>query len=377
MRHVCALNEFLGDRSGVVGECLDPDTIEAFLSACGRGSGGRGARARPVGRVRCSVKRFQEYLASLGHEPRACPPAHPPEPLLEDYVGWMEQVRQSGPRTRSLRRRQVRHFLHWLGPQASPEGLSQLARAGVEQFSLDDGQGKGESVRRNMQSSLSTFLQFAWDRGLIDQPLHEAIPHFQCYSLARTPEGLTPPEAQAVLDAVDRDTDVGRRDYAILQLLQTYGVRAGQVAALRLDEIEWERNRLTFRAVKEGQDSVLPLTVAVGESLLDYLQQARARSAHARVFLTCRAPSRPLGDGDAVSAIVKGRLRAAGIDRRGVAAHAFRHGWATQKLAEGYSLKEIADVLGHRQLRSTFVYTKVDFQALRPVGLAWPGEVHS
>jgi len=313
----------------------------------------------------------------MGYEQRAGPAGQPPEPLLEEYLGWMKEVRQSAPSTLTVRRHQVSLFLRWLGSERAGESLKALRREGVEQFILDDGQGKGESLRRNMQSGLSTFLQFAWDRGLIDRPLHEAIPHFQCYTLARTPEGLTPPEAQAVLDAVDRDTDSGRRDYAILQLLHTYGVRAGQVAALRLDEIEWERDRLTFRAVKGGQESVLPLTAAVGESLLDYLQHARARSAHAQVFLTCRAPYHPLGDGGGIGPIVKRRLRAAGMDRRGVAAHAFRHGWATQKLAEGYSLKEIADVLGHRQLRSTFVYTKVDFQALRPVGLAWPEEVNS
>ena len=374
---MCVLNEFLGERSEGVAACLELATIEAFLTACGRGSGGRGARARPVGRVRCSVRRFQEYLAGLGYGPPAGAPAGVPEPLLEDYLAWMKQVRQSAPGTLSLRRYQVREFLRWLGPQACPEGLSQLGRKWVEQFFLDDAENRGESVRRNMKASVSTFLQFALARGLIDRPLHHAIPSFQCYSLARPPEGLTPEQAQSVLESVDRDTPVGRRDYAILQLLQTYGVRAGQVARLRLDEIEWERDRLIFRALKGGKRSLLPLTLAVGESLLDYLKHARAPSVHPQVFLTCRAPYHPLPDGDSVCLLVKRRLRAAGIERRGLAAHGFRHGLATQKLAEGHSLKEIADVFGHRQIRSTFVYTKVDFQALRPVGLAWPEEVTS
>ena len=312
----------------------------------------------------------------LGYEQRACPP-EPPEPLLEEYLAWMAEVRQTAPSTLTLRRRGVRRFLRGLGPQATGEGLGQLGRESIEQFFLDDAEGKGESVRRCMRSSLSTFLQFALDRGLIDQPLHHAIPSFPCYSLARTPEGLTPEQAQSVLESVDRDTPVGRRDYAILQLLQTYGVRAGQVAGLRLDEIEWERDRLIFRALKGGKQSLLPLTLAVGESLLDYFKHARAPSVHPQVFLTCRAPYHPLAGGDAVSLLVKRRLRAAGIERRGLAAHGFRHGLATQKLAEGHSLKELADVFGHRQIRSTFIYTKVDFQALRPVGLGWPQEVTS
>ena len=151
-----------------------------------------------------------------------------------------------------------------------------------------------------MRASLSAFFQFALDRGLIDQPLHHAIPSFQCYSWARPSQALTPAQAQSVLDAVERDTPLGRRDDAILQRLHTYGPRARQVAGLRLEDVDWERDQLVFRAQKGGKDSVRPLTLGVG-----------------------------------------------------------------------------ASVLGHRQLRSTFVYTKVDFQALRPVGLAWPGEVIS
>lgn len=374
---MAGLSAFLRQRGMAVEAGLEPEPVEAFVKGRGRGGGSRKTRARRAGRARCSVGWFQGYLGTRGYAPRARATGELSEPLLEEYLEWMKEVRQSASGTLALRRQAVGLFLDELGPARAREGLRALGRAEVEQFFLDYAQDKGDSQRRNMQSSLSTFLQFARDRGLIDRPLHEALPHFQCYSLARTPEGLTPPEAQAVLDRVDRSTHAGRRDYAILQLLYTYGVRAIQVAALRLDEIEWERDRVTFRAVKGGKESVLPLTVAVGESLLDYLQQARPRGAHAQVFLICRAPYHPLGDGEAVSAIVKGRLRAAGIDRRGVAAHAFRHGWATEKLAQGHCLKEIADVLGHRQLRSTFVYTKVDFQALRPVGLAWPGEVNS
>ena len=205
------LNAFLGERALGVGECLESATVEAFLrdDAClGRA---RGVRSRRVGRVRCSVGRFQEYLRVLGYEQRACPP-EPPEPLVEEYLVWMAQVRQTAPSTLVLRRRGVRRFLRGLGPQAPSEGLGQLRRESIEQFFLDDAEGKGESVRRCMRSSLSTFLQFALDRGLIDQPLHHAIPSFPCYSLARTPEGLTPEQAQSVLESVDRATPVGRRD---------------------------------------------------------------------------------------------------------------------------------------------------------------------
>ena len=377
MRHVSGLNEFLRERGLAAGACLEPATVEAFLHESRGDPGGRGAGARRAAGVERSVGRFQEYLGGLGHGPGGSGAGGPAALLLEAYLAWMEEVRQSAPATLILRRRRVRHFLRWLGPQATLEGLGSLGRESVEQFFLDYAEGKGESVRRCMKAGLSTFLQFALDRGLIDRPLHHAIPSFRCYSLARPPRALTPDQAQSVLEAVERDTPLGLRDYAILQLLHTYGVRAGQVVGLRLDDLDWARDRVVFRAHKRGKQSVLPLMAPVGESLVAYLKHGRAQSVHPQVFLACHAPYPPLTDSDAVSMVVKRRLRAVGLDEAGLGARAFRHGLATQKLAEGHSLKEIADVFGHRHINSTFVYTQVDFQALRPVALAWPEEVTS
>jgi site-specific recombinase XerD len=116
------------------------------------------------------------------------------------------------------------------------------------------------------------------------------------------------------------------------------------------------------------------LTVEVGESLLDYLRNARPASSCPEVFLTCRAPYHPLPNSSTLSAIVQRSLRAAGIDLPSAGAHAFRHGFATRMLQQRHALKAIADVLGHRHLSTTFIYTKVDFPALKQVALDWPQE---
>jgi integrase len=126
--------------------------------------------------------------------------------------------------------------------------------------------------------------------------------------------------------------------------------------------------------MKNGKDTLLPLTAEVGESLIEYLRKARPPCAFPEVFLTCRAPYHPLSQSTSLSEIVARRLRAAGVDLPHRGAHAFRHGFATRMLAQGQSLKAIADVLGHRHLSTTFLYTKVDFPALQGVALEWPKE---
>jgi site-specific recombinase XerD len=186
---------------------------------------------------------------------------------------------------------------------------------------------------------------------------------------------VTEAQSRQILQGIDRKTAVGRRDYAIIQLLYTYGVRGGQVRALRLEQIDWAQNRIFFAASKCGKDSYLPLTPEVGQSLLDYLQNARPPSSDPQVFLTSRAPYHPLPRSSSLSAIIECRIRAAGIEIPSKGAHVFRHGFATRMLAQGQSLKAIADVLGHRYLGTTFIYTKVDFSALKQVALEWPKEV--
>jgi integrase len=226
-----------------------------------------------------------------------------------------------------------------------------------------------------MQSALRTFLRFCLHSGYIERSLEHAVPTLRTYKLATVPRGLSDTQVQQVLRCINRSTHVGQRDYAILLLLYTYGVRGGQVRALRLEDIDWAQNQILFKALKHGKDSHLPLTPEVGESLLDYLQNSRPSFPHPHVFLTCRAPYRPFHHSNSLSAIVSRYIRAAGIEIPSKGAHAFRHCFATRMLQKDHSLKAIADVLGHRYIGTTFIYTKVEFNALKQVPLEWPEEV--
>ena len=356
-------------RQSVTAKDLE-EVFETYPSRCRNG----GPSEERLRRVRCSVNRFAEYLRQ---ERRlvVLPLQAIYQPLLDAYLQWMDRYQHAAPGTLERRAQSLTPFLQWLGPEATPQSLAKLNCQKVEQFFLAYAQGMGRSERRSMQSALRTFFRFCLHQGYICQPLDRAVPTLRTYKLATVPRGLTDQQAQQALRSVNRKPPAGRRNYAILQLLYTYGVRGGQVRALRLEDIDWAQDQILFKASKRGKDVRLPLTAEVGEGLLDYLRNSRPACSCPEVFLTCRAPYHPLSHSSSLSAIVERRLRAAGIDVPSKGAHAFRHGFASRMLQQGHSLKAIADVLGHRRLGTTFLYTKVDFTALKQVALPWPEEV--
>jgi len=373
LSHLSHLNDHLRRRKDWQAQTVGPEELDKFFQAYPSRSRHRGSREDHVRRVRWSVNRFVQYLKQ---QDRFIDPAPSPiyAPLRDAYLDWMRHYRHAAPGTLEVRTHSLTQFFQWLGPQATADGLRMLRAEQVEQFFLAYAQNTGRAGRRSMQSALRTFFQFCLHEDLILQRLDRAVPTLRTYRLATVPRGLNEEQAQQVLRGIRRTAPVGRRDYAIVQLLFTYGVRGGQVRALRLDEIDWARDEILFRAAKCGKDVRLPLTAEVGESLLDYLRQARPACACAEVFLTCRAPYHPLRSSSVLSAMVQRHVRAAGINLPSAGAHAFRHGFATRMLAQGHSLKTIADVLGHRHLGTAFLYTKVDFQALKQVALPWPEE---
>jgi site-specific recombinase XerD len=336
----------------------------------------RGPLEGHLRRVRYSVHRFVTYLREKGRfDPCVTPPIY--QPLLDAYLEWMRQRQHAADGTLALRAHSIEQFLRWLGPQATAPGVAELTADRIEQFFIAYAQHAGRAARRSMQSALRTFLRFALHAGLIRGRLDLAVPTLRTYKLATVPRGLSEAQAVQLLKSVDRSLPVGRRDYAILQILHSYGVRGGQVRTLRLADIEWAADRIRFRAAKHGKDSLLPLTTDVGASLLDYLQNGRPHGSWPEVFLTCRPPYHPLPASSSLSELVCRHIRTAGLDLPSKGAHAFRHGVATRMVAQGHSLKAVADVLGHRHLSTTFLYTKVDFQALRQVALDWPEEINA
>ena len=374
LANVSHLNGYLDAQKIAGRQTLSADDVNGFLKKYSLQVRFRKASENHLRRVQQSINRFVRYLRQLRlFDSSAESPIF--QPLLDSYLEWMRDYQHAAPGTLGIRSHALSQFLQWLGPQATVEGLSELTPEAVERFFLSYAQKMGRSARRSMQSALRTFFRFCSHRGLVQLLLDCAVPTLRTYKLATVPRGLTDEQAQKVLNTINHGSNAGRRDHAICQMLYTYGVRGGQVRALRLQDIDWATDQILFKALKHGKDSLLPLTGEVGQTLLDYLQNARPPSTYQEVFLTTRAPYHPLPDSSTLSSIISRHILTAGINCHGKGAHAFRHSFATRMLQKGHSLKEIADVLGHRHLETTFIYTKVDFNTLKQVGLAWPQEV--
>ena len=371
---VSHLNEHLGSPRSRPHQSVSLREVEGFFKAYPLQCPNRRALGGHLRRVRYSVNRFLQYLRESGRlDSWRRPEIY--QPLLDAYLQWMRHYQHASEGTLELHRHSMTQFLQWLATEATPEGLLRLTAERIEGFFLSYAQSMGRSARHSMQSALRSFLRFCLHQGYIKRPLDRAVPTLRTYRLATVPRGLSDTEAQQVLRCINRNSHVGRRDYAMVQLLYTYGVRGGQLRALRLEDIDWAKNQILFKASKHGKDCRLPLTAQVGETLLDYLQHSRPPSSYPHVFLTCRAPYHPFAHSNAVSAIVERHIRAAGIESSSKGAHVFRHCFATRMLHQGHSLKAIADLLGHRHLGTTFIYTKIDFNALKQVALEWPQEV--
>ena len=358
--NVSFFHEYLKDRypNGIVRVCRTD--VDGFLHSR-PGKGGRTAIRRLVGYLE------ERGLYDCGIPPLLC------QPILDSYTEWLRQYKDAAEDTIRINIEHAREFLDRLGPQATVEGLASLEASQIQDFCVSFAKRRPASSQR-MGVALRCFLRFCLHAGYINRSFDAAVPSVRHYRLDTVPHGLTEEEGGDLLAAIDRQTPAGRRDYAICLMLHTYGIRGRQLRDLQLQDIYWERNEIFFKGMKGGKSSLLPLTVEVGESLLDYVQNVRARgTAHTEVFLTATAPCRPLGR-STVNSVVQRYAHAAGIKGPYRGAHAFRHAFAARMLQQGHSLKAIADVLGHRNVSTTFIYTKVDFAALSQVPLPWPGK---
>jgi site-specific recombinase XerD len=370
---VAHLNAYLNAQR-VESTTLFANDVAAFLDAYPRVARHRGPLSRHMAALSHSIRRLIAYLRLEAAYQDAPQKRAAFEPLLDEYVQWLDVEHGCCAGTLEHRVRSARRFLEELGPQATQ--WNAWTADVVTAFFLRHAERTGPSARRQLQAGLRLLLRFCRQRGYIDAPLELAVPTLRRYRLSSVPRGFNEDQASAILGAMDPQTMVGSRDLAMCTILHAYGVRGGQVRALRLEDVDWGNDRITFRALKQGKDTVVPITQEVGHRLLEYLQR-RPSSPHRRIFVTSRAPFKPLKRSSNRTTRV-----AAGVDRAGIGAvprgsHAFRHGFATRMLAEGHALKAIADILGHRHLATTFIYAKVDFTQLDPVALPWPREERS
>jgi len=191
------------------------------------------------------------------------------------------------------------------------------------------------------------------------------------WRLSHLPKSLPPDQVERLLRCCDRSTASGQRDYAILLLLARLGLRGGEVLAMTLDDLDWERGEILIRGKGQRLEQ-LPLPKEVGTALVHYLRRVRPTCSTRKVFIRLKAPRRGLRQ-TSICCVVRRALQRAGLNPDFKGAHLLRHSLATKMLRRGASLGEIGQLLRHRQPTTTQIYAKVDIKALRAIGLPWMG----
>jgi integrase/recombinase XerD len=294
--------------------------------------------------------------------------------LCSSYAQWLRDFRGLASETISGHRALSSRLLNWLGDRAASSKLAELAVKDIDSFVAAQSVTQRRTTRKSQALYLRSFLRYLYGRGLLRRDLSAAIIAPRVYALENIPSTLSAEDIAAVLKTVRQDRSPrGRRDLAILTLLSTYGLRAGEITALRLDDIDWRREQVRVRHSKTGHETWLPLVQAVGEVLVDYLQKGRPQVAAREIFIRVRAPYRPLRNGSSLYSGIVRRLQEAGVKWQGKhGPHAFRHARAVSLLRAAVPSKLIGDVLGHRASASTAVYLKLATDDLRKIALDVP-----
>jgi site-specific recombinase XerD len=310
------------------------------------------------------------YLRRLQIVPEMPPPIAETavDRLLERYADYLRRERGLVPPTIGRCQDIARRFLTTC-VDGEKLDLDRLTAADVTSFILGTCCSHSVGTAKVRVSDLRSLLRFLYCSGETPTPLAAAVPSVAGWRLCSLPHALEPEQVTKLLDNCDRDTAIGQRDYAILLLLVRLGLRAGEVIAIELGDIDWKQGEIKIRG-KGHRHERLPLPVDVGEALVTYLREGRPRVATRRLFVRNRAPRRPLSRVAITHLVFRACVRAQ-IPR--VGPHRLRHTAATHMLRQGSSLPEIAQVLRHRNLQTTAIYAKVDRTALRELAQPWPG----
>ncbi len=265
----------------------------------------------------------------------------------------------------------VGRFLGWRFGTHSLE-LGAVCAQDVNGFMLEQARRYSAGHTQLIASGLRGFLRFLLQCGIIATDLAQYVPAPTRRQLSGLPKFMPAEDVERLVQSIDQDSAQGRRDYAIVLLLARLGLRAGEVAALRLEDLDWDAGELVIHG-KMGGGERLPLPWEVGEALSAYLRHARPTCSTRQVFVCLRAPRRGFRNGSAVGTIVRRALAQADLHPAHRGAHLLRHSLATRLLREGASLVEIGEVLRHHDLDTTRLYAKVDERALGTLALPWPG----
>ena len=290
--------------------------------------------------------------------------------LLAEYLKFTKDYQGLCDSTLCIRKNDLNLFLAHLNKSACK--MKAVSPQKIHNYIIKTGRKMTRSARKSLSSSLRSFLRFLFIKGHIKQDMVNAVPTIVTRQLEGVPRGITWQDARKLLRIPDKSTPLGRRNYAILQMIITYGVRINQATHIRLEDLDWEGGLIRFPQCKWNKALCFPLKAQVARAILAYLRRDRGMAPFPEVFLTAIGQHKPLSFKYYLGSSFKEYYQKAGIQSQTHGAHAIRHAFATQLMAKRVPIKTIADMLGHRSIRSTFIYTKVDIPHLRLLARPWP-----
>lgn len=262
-----------------------------------------------------------------------------------------------------------KHAARLLLAACAGRDLGRLTAAEVQGFLLVECDKRSVNSSKSVVTGIRSLLRFLHVEGITPGSLSGAVPTISGWAGGFLPRGIDAASVKALLAGCDRASVKGSRDFAVLVLLTRLGIRAGEVAALKLGDIDWRGGEILVRG-KAARVERLPLPVDVGDALVGYVRDARPRGERRELFLRVAAPYQGITVGG-ISVLVHAACDRAGLPSIGT--HRLRHTVASELLREGAGLAEIGQLLRHRSMASTAIYAKVDTVALRQLARPWPG----
>jgi site-specific recombinase XerD len=288
------------------------------------------------------------------------------ERQLDAFEHFMREERGLSAVTMQTRRQQIGGFLSMLPCQV--RSVRAITLLDVDDYLVRQSKhGWSRASPATLASSLRSFFRYAEGQHWCKPGVARAIDSPRIYADEGLPDSPDWSQVEALIASTESDDPVSIRDRAVIMLLALYGLRRGEVVRLRLEDIDWKAEVVRIVRPKQRRIQHYPLVSLFGDALVRYLREARPQCAWREIFLTMKAPLRPLSPGGATS-IVRNRLGAIGVESAPRGPHSLRHACARHLLAQGFSLKQIGDQLGHRRASSTLHYAKLDLHGLREVG---------
>jgi site-specific recombinase XerD len=322
--------------------------------------------------TRMALRKLLRVLREVGTCPPAMLVARGPDQILEDdFKEYLFSQRGLAERTVEHYTAAARAFLA-TGPREVDRLWSALSAADVLNFVRYHAATRIPGHMQQLCTGLRAFLRYLRFRGEIQSDLAASVPRIARWRLATLPKSLSTVQVRQILTHCNRQSAAGRRNYVILMLLARLGLRANEIRCLTLDDIDWSRGQLSIVSKGSGPQA-MPLPTDVGKALTAYLRHARPPSSSRAVFVRLTAPHLPYAHSGVISSIVADAMQAAGITAPSKGAHVFRYTLGTQMLRDGASLREIGQLLRHKDEDTTRIYAKVDLRCLRTLALSWPG----